>query len=192
MMAIVTPNPVHSIALNFFFCLGVTVLYGLYDTNGHVFLEDFQCGTRTTDKMTRRYRRISSRFTSNHGKVCLQKYEVAPDMLMPLAVCTTRVDGKFHEPGAFWHSITVSIIFVAMYSNLEWVAVTHCLGGDSFKHRIFGCRAVSQAKRGHTVAFWVVHIHGKHRKVMQTVSNLGIFRFITRDCLHLQRPKWLA
>ena len=27
---------------------------------------------------------------------------------------------------------------------------------------------------------------------MQPVSNLGIFRFITRNCLHLQRPKWLA
>jgi hypothetical protein len=33
--------------LNFFFCLGVTVLY---DTNGHVFLEDFQCSWDTNNR----------------------------------------------------------------------------------------------------------------------------------------------
>ena len=85
-------------------------------------------GTRTTDKMT--------------GKVCLQKYPVAPDMLMPLAVCTTRVDGKFHEPGTFWHSITPALFLVSLRCSLSEPNVLQC---HSFHHF---CRYVLQPGMG--------------------------------------------
>ena len=102
----------------------------------------FSVGHEQQNKRTRRYRRISARFTSNHGKVCRQKYEVAPHMLMPLAVCTTRVDGKFHEPGTFWHSIPPALFLVSLRCSLSEPNVLQC---HSFHHF---CRYVLQPGMG--------------------------------------------
>ena len=43
-----------------------------------------------------------------------QRYSEAPEMLMPLANCTTSADGKLHGPRTFWHGERIHQLFLAL------------------------------------------------------------------------------